>query len=246
MIFQDPYASVNPRMRIGDIVAEPLVIFGMGSAAERRQTTIEVLAEVGIPESHLDRYPHEFSGGQLQRIGIARALVTKPKFIVLDEPVSALDVSIQAQILNLLADLQHRHGLTYLVVAHDLGVVRHVSDRIAVMYLGKIVELADRDPLYRRPLHPYTAALLSAVPVPDPDVEKGRRRIILKGDLPSPASPPAGCRFHTRCWLRERLANPDICHREAPPLRVIDGSDAAACHFAEKMATGEVPWREAE
>lgn len=234
MIFQDPYASVNPRMRVADIVAEPLIIHGVGSAAEQRERVTETLEVVGIRASARNRFPHEFSGGQLQRVGIARALVLRPEFIVLDEPVSALDVSIQAQILNLLDDLQQQYQLTYLFVAHDLGVVRQVATRIAVMYLGQIVELADRDELYRQPRHPYTSALLSAVPIPDPAKERTRRRIILRGDLPSPAAPPQGCRFHTRCWLREELGRPERCVAEMPELRQIGGGSYSRCHFAEE------------
>lgn len=238
MIFQDPYASVNPRMRIGDLVAEPLQIHGIGSLAERRSRVLEMLEVVGIRASARNRFPHEFSGGQLQRVGIARALILRPEFIVLDEPVSALDVSIQAQILNLLDDLQGEYGLTYLFVAHDLGVVRQVSTRIAVMYLGQIVELADRDAIYGRPSHPYTAALLSAVPVPDPVKERSRRRIILKGDIPSPAAPPGGCRFHTRCWLREKLGRPERCETELPELRQVADGNQVRCHFAEHIGIG--------
>jgi peptide/nickel transport system ATP-binding protein/oligopeptide transport system ATP-binding protein len=237
MIFQDPYASVNPRMRIGDLVAEPLQIHGIGSLVERRSRVLEMLEVVGIRASARNRFPHEFSGGQLQRVGIARALILRPEFIVLDEPVSALDVSIQAQILNLLDDLQGEYGLTYLFVAHDLGVVRQVSTRIAVMYLGQIVELADRDAIYGRPSHPYTAALLSAVPVPDPVKERSRRRIILKGDIPSPAAPPGGCRFHTRCWLREKLGRPERCETEMPELRQVADGTQARCHFAEHVGS---------
>jgi oligopeptide transport system ATP-binding protein len=240
MIFQDPYSSLNPRMTAGGIVGEPLDIHGIGSRAERRGRVRDLLGTVGLNPDFADRYPHEFSGGQRQRIGVARALALNPDLIVADEPISALDVSIQAQIINLLELLQGQFNLTYLFIAHDLSVVRHISDRIAVMYLGRIVEIAPSAELNRTPLHPYTVALLSAIPVPDPAVEAHRRRIILKGDVPSPAAPPAGCRFHTRCWLRERLGNPDRCISEDPQLRPLASGHEVACHFAEEIGSRPV------
>jgi oligopeptide transport system ATP-binding protein len=220
MIFQDPYASLNPRMTVGSIIGEPLEVHGIGKTrAERQERVQELLKIVGLNPYFVNRYPHEFSGGQRQRIGVARALAVNPAFIVCDEPISALDVSIQAQIINLLEDLQDELGLTYLFIAHDLSVVRHISDRIAVMYLGKIVELADRDELYRKPMHPYTQALLSAVPIPDPSIESQRKRIILEGDVPSPANPPKGCHFCTRC---PRVM--DICRDQEPPFKDYDAN----------------------
>ena len=236
MIFQDPYASLNPRMTAGGIVREPLDIHGIGSGGERRQRVRELFEVVGLDPTFAARYPHEFSGGQRQRIGVARALAVNPDLIVADEPISALDVSIQAQIINLLERLQGQFELTYLFVAHDLSVVRHISDRIAVMYLGRVVELASSKGLNREPLHPYSVALLSAIPIPDPAVESRRRRIILRGDVPSPAAPPRGCRFHTRCWLRDRLGNPGRCTDEDPQLRELATGHAVACHFAEEVA----------
>jgi oligopeptide/dipeptide ABC transporter ATP-binding protein len=225
IVFQDPYASLNPRQRLGQIVGGPLKIHGMGSNTEVRQRVAELLRLVGLSPEHINRYPHEFSGGQRQRIGVARALAVRPRLVVCDEPVSALDVSIQAQVINLLDDLQDELGLTYVFIAHDLAVVRHVSDRIAVMYLGRLAELAPAEQLYRRPVHPYTEALLSAVPVPDPRAAVARERIVLAGDVPSPVSPPSGCRFHPRC----RYAT-EICSREEPAL--VDRGDGriAACH----------------
>jgi oligopeptide/dipeptide ABC transporter ATP-binding protein len=236
MIFQDPYASLNPRMTAGGIVGEPLDIHSIGNRAERRQRVQELFEIVGLDPTFAERYPHEFSGGQRQRIGVARALAVNPDLIVADEPISALDVSIQAQIINLLERLQGQFNLTYLFIAHDLSVVRHISDRIAVMYLGRIVELASSKGLNREPLHPYSVALLSAIPIPDPAIESRRRRIILRGDVPSPAAPPPGCRFNTRCWLRERLGNPSRCTDEDPQLRELAAGHSVACHFAEEVA----------
>ena len=236
MIFQDPYASLNPRMTAGGIVGEPLDIHRIGDRAARRQRVRELFEIVGLDPAFAERYPHEFSGGQRQRIGTARALAVNPDLIVADEPISALDVSIQAQIINLLERLQAEFKLTYLFIAHDLSVVRHISDRIAVMYLGRIVELASSSGLNREPLHPYTVALLSAIPIPDPVVESRRRRIILKGDVPSAATPQQGCRFKSRCWLRERLGNPARCTDEDPQLRELSTGHMVACHFAEEVA----------
>ncbi len=227
MIFQDPYASLNPRMTVGDIVGEPLEVHNLAQGKEKKEQVQELLQVVGLNPYFVNRYPHEFSGGQRQRIGIARALAVKPAFIVCDEPISALDVSIQAQIINLLEELQEKFNLTYLFIAHDLSVVRHISDRIAVMYLGKIVELTDRTALYQNPLHPYTKALLSAIPIPDPVIEEKRERIILTGDVPSPVHPPSGCRFHTRCPVAI-----DICKRVDPEWRELGTGHYVACHVA--------------
>jgi oligopeptide/dipeptide ABC transporter ATP-binding protein len=232
MIFQDPYSSLNPRMTVGDIIAEPLENFGLlrGRAKDRRVQ--ELLKTVGLNPYFNNRYPHEFSGGQRQRIGIARALALRPKLIVADEPISALDVSIQAQIINLMEDLQKEFQLTYLFIAHDLSVVRHISDRVMVMYLGKIVEVADSLEIYRNPRHPYTKALLSAIPIPDPDVQADRRIVALKGEIPSPVNPPSGCRFHTRCPIARV---PGVCSEVEPPLEEKALNHTAACHFSEKV-----------
>ncbi len=253
IVFQDPYASLDPRSPIATAIAEGLRIHGIGTPVERADKVAHMMDLVGLQPYHARRYPHEFSGGQRQRIGIARALVLEPDLLVCDEPVSALDVSIQAQVLNLLRDLQRRLGLTYLFIAHNMGVVEHISDRVAVMYLGALVEVAGAKEIYRLPVHPYTVALLSAVPVAKPSERTARRRIILRGDVPSPVNPPSGCRFHTRCWLRTQLGNPERCATERPELRTLGGSATTAgspttvgtattaadhevaCHFAEEL-----------
>jgi oligopeptide/dipeptide ABC transporter ATP-binding protein len=232
IIFQDPYASLDPRTPVGDSIGDGLRIHRMGTSSERRAKVARIMDMVGLQPYQARRYPHEFSGGQRQRIGIARALVLEPDLVVCDEPVSALDVSIQAQVLNLLRSLQKELGLTYLFIAHNMGVVEHISDRVAVMYLGRVAELADRETMYRDPRHPYTQALMSAIPVPDPD--QRRTRIVLRGDVPSPVDPPSGCNFHPRCWLRDRLGGPEVCATEVPPLREISVGHRAACHFAEQ------------
>jgi oligopeptide transport system ATP-binding protein len=229
IVFQDPYSSLNPRLTVGSMLTEALTIHRLARGQAARDRVAELLRLVGLHPDHARRYPHEFSGGQRQRIGVARALAVNPRLIVADEPVSALDVSIQAQIINLLRDLQKQMGLTYLFVAHDLSVVEHISDRVAVMYLGRIAELADSESLYREPRHPYTVSLLSAIPVPDPGRKKSR--IVLKGDVPSPAHPPSGCRFHPRCYMAR-----EICSREEPLLREVRPGHWSACHFAEDVA----------
>ncbi len=243
MVFQDPMASLDPRQNVESILTEGLVAHRIGAnRAERRRIVSEALDAVGLPRWALSRYPHEFSGGQRQRIGIARALVLDPDLIVADEPVSALDVSIQAQVINLLDELQESRGLTYLVIAHDLAVVRHISDVVGVMYLGTLVEEAPSDELYARPLHPYTRSLMSAVPVPDPEVEDRRERIILKGDMPLPSNPPAGCRFHTRCPWRQETR----CATERPPLVELQPGHKVACHFAAEIEAGTITPHEVE
>jgi len=236
MIFQDPFASLNPRKRVGTIVSDPLRIHRIGDRASRKRDVQDLLGKVGLSPEHYNRFPHEFSGGQRQRIGVARALALRPKLVVCDEPVSALDVSIQAQIINLLESLQDDFNLTYVFIAHDLAVVRHISDRIAVMYLGKIVEVSPAEELCQHPLHPYTISLLSAAPIPDPEVEEQRETILLAGDLPSPLNPPPACRFHTRC----PYVQPTLCRDEEPPLREIAPGHIAACHWAEQIRDGKL------
>lgn len=224
IIFQDPYSSLNPRMTVYDLVSAPLEVYGIGSAAERKEMVISILNDVGLDKQYLNRFPHEFSGGQRQRIGIARALILNPEFVVCDEAVSALDVSVRAQVLNLMKKMQQKRNLTYLFISHDLSVVRHVSDRVAVMYLGSVVEIADKQDLYGAPLHPYTRALLSAIPIPD--ANRKRNRIILEGDVPSAYNPPSGCKFHTRCPYAT-----DRCREEVPALRDVGGGHGVACHL---------------
>ncbi|HBG00821.1 MAG TPA: peptide ABC transporter ATP-binding protein [Firmicutes bacterium] len=226
MIFQDPYASLNPRMTVSDIIQEPLLAHGVGTKKERSDRVIELLEMVGLNSEQASRFPHEFSGGQRQRIGIARSLAGEPEFIIADEPISALDVSIQAQVVNLLEELQERLGLTYLFIAHDLSMVKHISDRVGVMYLGRIVELTDSSELYRNPLHPYTKALMSAIPIPDPDLELNRKRVILSGDVPSPIDPPSGCSFRTRCALAQNQ-----CAVEPPVLKEVASGHFVSCHL---------------
>lgn len=230
MIFQDPYASLNTRMTVADIIGEPLDIHKLASGKERQEIIYDLLHRVGLSKDHASRYPHEFSGGQRQRIGIARALAVKPEFIICDEPISALDVSIQAQVINMLYDLQQELGLTYLFIAHDLSMVKHISDRVGVMYLGSLVEIADSKELYKNPVHPYTRALLSAIPIPDPDLADESRRIILEGDVPSPINPPSGCKFRTRCRFAQ-----DICAEDIPKLLDVGGGHKSACHFNGKV-----------
>jgi oligopeptide/dipeptide ABC transporter ATP-binding protein len=243
IIFQDPFGSLNPRMPISDIIGEGLLAQGMKDRKERDRKVEDSIEVVGLRRAYTRRYPHEFSGGQRQRIGIARALALNPDFIVCDEPVSALDVSIQSQVLNLLLDLRRDFNLTYLFISHNLSVVQYFSDRVGVMYLGKIAEVGTVEDLYRDPRHPYTVALLSAIP--DADPRRRKKRLVLKGDVPSPAAPPSGCRFHTRCWLREKLGNPERCATEEPELRPVGLGDAtddhrSACHFAEEISQQKV------
>ena len=229
MIFQDPYASLNARMTVSDIIGEPMDIHHLASGKERQQKIYDLLDTVGLNKDHAARYPHEFSGGQRQRIGIARSLAVDPEFIICDEPISALDVSIQAQVVNMLEDLQEERGLTYLFIAHDLSMVKHISDRVGVMYLGSLVEVADSKELYANPVHPYTQALLSSIPIPDPDIAESSKRIVLEGDVPSPVNPPSGCKFRTRC----RYAM-DICKEETPIFQEVEKEHFAACHLLDK------------
>jgi oligopeptide transport system ATP-binding protein len=233
IIFQDPFSSLNPRKNVAHIVGEPLHVHGMTNRHERETRVLNLLEVVGLKREHMRRYPHQFSGGQRQRIGVARALALNPKLIICDEAVSALDVSIRGQVINLLQDLQQEFGLTYLFISHDLSVVEHISDRVAVMYLGKLVELADSQTLYKNPIHPYTQALLSAAPIPDP--KRKRNRVLLSGDVPSPIAPPPGCRFHTRCLYAK-----DICSEQEPPLREVGPNHFAACHFAESFLESNI------
>ena len=234
LMFQDPYSSLDPRMRVGSIIREPLTIQHVGSHHQQQQRVFELLDEVGLPRNAVERYPHEFSGGQRQRIGLARALTLSPKVIVADEPVSALDVSIRAQVLNLMKRLQADHGLTYIVISHDLAVVKYMADRIGVMYLGKLVEMGTADDIYERAAHPYTAGLIGTIPVPDPEVARAGKGAVIKGELPSPVTPPSGCRFRTRCPYAQ-----DLCASEEPPLRAFGPGHIAACHFPLQTAKSE-------
>jgi oligopeptide/dipeptide ABC transporter ATP-binding protein len=240
IVFQDPYGSLDPRMRIDQAVAEPLDVHGELAPADRPARVRELLGLVGLRPDQARRYPHQLSGGQRQRVAIARALAVEPRYLVCDEPISALDVSIPAQVLNLLVDLRQRLGLTYLFIGHDLAVMRYVSDRIAVMYLGRIVEVGDPDALFAGAAHPYTRALVSALPIADPATERRRQRVILRGDIPSPITPPPGCRFHTRCWLYEQLGGPERCRTEQPRLEAAGAGHLSACHFQEALATSPV------
>lgn len=241
LIYQDPHSSLDPRLRVRDVIGEPLAIHGVGNRQKRERRVADLAEVVGLQRSDLDHFPHEFSGGQRQRIGIARALALRPALIVCDEPTSALDVSIRAQILNLLTELQAELQLTYLFIAHDLAVIDHVSDNVAVMYLGRIVEIAEPSQLRAAPGHPYTVALLSAMPAADPDQAHRARRIVLQGDLPSPLNPPQGCVFHTRCWLYRRLHEPEKCRSVSPPLAVCGSRHQVACHFTEEVTTEATP-----
>ena len=230
IVFQDPYASLDPRMTVGDIVGEPLDIQkAFSGKAERQEKILELLSLVGLNSEHMNRYPHEFSGGQRQRVSIARAMALHPDFMVCDEPISALDVSIQAQVINMLMELQHKLGMAYLFIAHDLNVVRHISNRVGVMYLGSLVEVCQADNLYRNPLHPYTQALLSAIPIPDPEVSRSRKRVVLEGDVPSPINPPKGCKFHTRCPYAT-----DLCRAEKPEMLTVEPGHTCACHKVQQ------------
>jgi oligopeptide transport system ATP-binding protein len=241
MVFQSPLSSLNPRMTVGNSIGDPLRVHGIGDRGEREKTVRALMEKVGLNPAWINRYPHQFSGGQRQRIGIARALSVSPMLIVADEPVSALDVSIQSQILNLLTDLQRDLGLTYLIISHDLAVVRHLCGRVAVMYLGRIMEIGDRDRIYARPRHPYTRALLSAVHVPDPIAERSRSHVPLPGEIPSPSEPIVGCRFRSRCYLYEALGRPDRCAAEEPELRTVEDGQSVACHFAEQTTALDRP-----
>jgi oligopeptide transport system ATP-binding protein len=243
MIFQDPFASLDPRMTVGDSIAEPIEAYDLARGRQLKARVEELMQMVRLDPAAATRYPHEFSGGQNQRVGVARALSTNPEIIICDEAVSALDVSIQAQVLNLLTDLQAKLDLTLIFIAHDLKVIRYMADRIAVMYLGQVVELAPTDRLFAEPSHPYTRALVSAVPLPDPIEERRRERIILTGEIPSPANPPSGCRFHTRCWFRNELGRPEKCVTEKPELRTIKPGHEASCHFAEELISRGLPMR---